>query len=196
MQYQLLKQGLSCQLNDTLSVQLIRQSDFGDIVEMLGNPNVNRFLFFAPSPVAVYEAFFSPIIENSQQAIELNEWPENPTFIIRDNNGHYMGMIGISQVMMLTGNFEVGHQLPEHAWGQGIGTLGCQFATRLAFEQLGAHKVCADCYASNTGSARVLEKSGYSLEGRQTDYYQVDGNFDDRLWFGMTVSQFNDQYKK
>lgn len=195
MQYQLLKQGHSCQLNDTLSIQLIRQSDFDDIVKMLEDPNVNKFLFFAPSPIEVYEAFFSPIIDNTQQAIEQNEWPESPTFIIRNNNGRYMGMIGISQVMMLAGNFEVGHQLPQHAWGQGIGSLGCQFATTLAFEQLGAHKVCADCYASNTGSTRVLEKAGFELEGRLKDYYQIDDGFDDRLWFGMTASQFNKQYK-
>lgn len=195
MQYQLLKQGHSCQLNDTFSIQLIRQSDFDDIVKMLEDPNVNKFLFFAPSPIEVYEAFFSPIIDNTQQTVKQNEWPESPTFIIRDNDGRYMGMIGISQVMMLAGNFDVGHQLPQHAWGQGIGTLGCQFATTLAFEQLGAHKVCADCYASNTGSVHVLEKAGFELEGRQKDYYQIDGGFDDRLWFGMTASQFKERYK-
>jgi len=190
MQYQELKKGLPCQLSDSLTVQLIRQNDFDDIVKMLGNPNVSKFLFFAPAPVEVYEAFFVPIIENTHQAIESGIWPENPTFIIRNSSGNYMGMIGISQVTMLSGNFDVGHQLPEHAWGQGIGTLGCQFATRLAFSQLGAHKVCADCYASNIASARVLEKSGYIMEGIQKDYYQLEDKLDDRLLFGMTTAQY------
>ncbi|MCW8328391.1 GNAT family N-acetyltransferase [Photobacterium sp. SDRW27] len=190
MEYQQLKKGLPCQLNDSLTIRLIRQNDFDDIVEMLGTPNVSKYLFFAPAPVEVYEAFFNPIIKNTQQAIEAEEWPENPTFIIRNNDERYMGMIGISQVMMLKGNFEVGHQLAEHAWGQGIGTLGCQFATQLAFEQLKAHKICADCYAGNIGSARVLEKSGYELEGRQQDYYKIDDHFDDRLLFGLTASQY------
>lgn len=195
-QYQLLKQGHSYQLSETLSVQLIRQSDLADIIKMLENPNVNQYLFFAPSPVEVYEAFFNPIIDNTQQAIKENNWPDSPTFILRDKEGAYMGMIGITPAMMLAGNFEVGHQLPEHAWGKGIGTLGCQFATTLAFEQLGAHKVSADCYASNFGSARVLEKTGFILEGRQQDYYRLEGGFDDRLWFGMTASQFKEQFRK
>ncbi|MCG7585720.1 GNAT family N-acetyltransferase [Photobacterium sp. OFAV2-7] len=194
--YQLLKQGHSCALNDTLSVRLIQQSDFDDIVEMLGNPAVNQYLYFAPSPVEVYEVFFTPIIENTRQAIANKEWPDSPTLVIRDAEGTYMGMLGITPVMMLAGNFEVGHQLPEHAWGQGIGTLGCQFATTLAFEQLGAHKVCADCYAGNFGSVRVLEKTGFILEGRQQDYYRLENGFDDRLWFGITLDQFKVQYPK
>ncbi|NBI55988.1 GNAT family N-acetyltransferase [Photobacterium alginatilyticum] len=194
--YQSLKHGHSCLLNEALSIRLIQQSDFDDIVTMLENPTVNQYLFFAPSPVEVYEAFFTPIIENTQQAIANNEWPDSPTFVIRDTEGTYMGMLGITPVMMLTGNYEVGHQLPEHAWGQGIGTLGCQFATTLAFEQLRAHKVCADCYAGNIGSARVLEKTGFVLEGRQQDYYRLENGFDDRLWFGMTLDQFKAQYPK
>ncbi|WP_299017914.1 GNAT family protein [uncultured Photobacterium sp.] len=190
MQYQKLKQGLPCPLTDDLNIQLIQQDDFSDLVTMLKNPNVTQYLFFAPSPVEVYEAFFMPIIDNTREAIANNEWPESPTFIIRNHSGEFIGMVGLSPAMMLAGNFDVGYQIAEHAWRQGIASTACKFITTLAFEQLDAHKVSADCYAGNTGSIRVLEKSGFTIEGRQRDYYRLDNSFDDRLWFGMSKADF------
>lgn len=172
---------------------LITTRDLDDIIAMLENPKVTKFLFFAPAPEAVYREFFSPIIEQTQQAIELEQWPEHPTVIIRDQQGHFMGMAGLTQVSMLEGNYEVGYQLPEHAWNKGIATAACQLMTQLAFEQLNAHKVCADCYASNIGSVRALEKNNYQLEGRQSDYYQHDGEFDDRVLFGLSLKQYQQQ---
>ncbi len=39
---------------------------------------------------------------------------------------------------------------------------------------MGAHKVAADCFATNIGSYRVMEKNGYVLEGTQKDYYKMN----------------------
>ncbi|UXI04624.1 GNAT family N-acetyltransferase [Photobacterium sp. TY1-4] len=185
-----LQQGFPCVFDDTHSIQLICQEDLAEIVEMLDNPKVSQYLFFAPAPAEVYTAFFTPIIDNTRTAIASAQWPEHPTFILRDQDHRFMGMLGITRNMMLPGNFDVGYQLPEHAWHQGIATRGCQFITQLAFEQLGAHKVCADCYGNNIGSARVLEKNGFVQEGRQAGFYQLDHGVDDRVLFGMTRDQF------
>ena len=95
----------------------------------------------------------------------------------------------------LTGNFEIGFQLPVYAWRKGIATTACKFLTILAFEELNAHKIAADCYFSNIGSAKTLKKCGYRQEGIQKNYYKLDSGFDDRLMFGMTREQFHRIYK-
>lgn len=191
MSIALFKQGKAAPLSETLTIRLITQEDLKDIITMLGNPNVAKYLFFAPAPVEMYEGFFNPIIENTQEAVEKGEWPENPTAIIRDLDGNYMGMTGLPAVMFMQGNFEVGYQLAEHAWGQGIATLTCAFMTRLAFTELNAHKVTADCYLSNVGSYKTMEKCGYVLEGTQKDYYKLESGFDDRVLYGITKTQFD-----
>ncbi|WP_295893837.1 GNAT family protein [uncultured Vibrio sp.] len=191
MSIALFKQGKAAPLSETLTIRLITQEDLKDIITMLGNPNVAKYLFFAPAPVEMYEGFFNPIIENTQEAVEKGEWPENPTAIIRDLDGNYMGMTGLPAVMFMQGNFEVGYQLAEHAWGQGIATLACAFMTRLAFTELNAHKVTADCYLSNVGSYKTMEKCGYILEGTQKDYYKLESGFDDRVLYGITKTQFD-----
>ncbi len=190
MSYQKLKQGEAIPFNESLTIQLIQGSDLHDIIEMLNDDKVNQYLFFAPADNSLYEGFFSPIIENTAQAIKDGVWPDSPTFVIRDQQGQYMGMCAVTAVMFLTGNYEVGYQLPTCAWGKGVATRACQMVTEIGFTELNAHKVSADCYASNAGSYKTLEKNGFTQEGRQTDYYKREQGFDDKLYYGMTAEQF------
>ncbi|NOH78765.1 GNAT family N-acetyltransferase [Vibrio sp. RE86] len=190
MTYEQLRQGQPIPFGDELTIRLIQTDDLKDIIEMLGDDKVNKFLFFAPADDSLYHGFFDPIIENTAQSIKDKVWPDNPTFIIRDQNGKYMGMTAVTQVMFHTGNYEVGYQLASHAWGQGIATQACQLMTAIGFKELNAHKVSADCYASNIGSYKTLEKCGYVQEGRQSDYYKMPEGFDDKLYYGLTKAQY------
>lgn len=190
MSYQKLKQGEAISFNESLNIQLIQASDLQDIIEMLNDDEVNQYLYFAPADNSMFEGFFGPIIENTAQAMKDDVWPDNPTFVIRDQQGKYMGMTAITQVMFLAGNYEVGYQLPVCAWGKGVATRACQMMTELGFTELNAHKVSADCYGSNVGSFKTMEKCGFMQEGRQKDYYKLDQGFDDKLYYGMTAEQF------
>ncbi|MGF1736173.1 GNAT family N-acetyltransferase [Photobacterium satsumensis] len=188
--YSQLKQGESVAFHDSLTIRLIQPSDLNDIISMFDDDQVNQYLFFAPADESLYQGFFTPIIENTQEAISNGVWPDSPTFIIRDSQGRYMGMTAITQVMFCDGNYEVGYQLPAHAWGQGIATSACQLMTRIGFTELESHKISADCYGANIGSYKTLEKCGYQFEGRQKDYYKVEQGFDDKVYYGMTAAQF------
>ncbi|MBN3492476.1 GNAT family N-acetyltransferase [Vibrio neptunius] len=190
MTYTALQSGQSFPLSNTLSIQLIQRDDLNDIIAMLNDNKVNAYLFFAPAADSMYQAFFEPIIENTEQAAEKGSWPDSPTFVIRDQQGHYMGMCGLSKVMFLEGNYEVGYQLPVHAWGKGIATRACRLLTDIAFTELGSHKVSADCYGANIGSYKTMEKCGFSFEGRQVDYYKVESGFDDKVYYGITANQY------
>ncbi|MDD1782719.1 GNAT family N-acetyltransferase [Enterovibrio sp. ZSDZ35] len=185
------KQGHAVSLKDGYTIALISDGDLDDIIEMLQNPNVTEYLFFAPAPEDMYRGYFGPIIEGTKVAIANNEWPETITVIIRDNDGKYMGMCGLPSVMFLTGNYEVGFQFAEHAWGRGLASRGCEFLLALAFEELGAHKVTADCYRSNVGSYKTMEKAGLVKEGCQHDYFNTARGKDDRLLYGITKEQYS-----
>ncbi|KXF81681.1 GNAT family N-acetyltransferase [Enterovibrio coralii] len=185
------KQGHAVSLKDGYTIALISKADLEDIIEMLQNPKVTEYLFFAPAPEEMYRGYFGPIIEGTEQAIANNEWPETITVIIRDNDGKYMGMCGLPAVMFLSGNYEVGFQFAEHAWGKGLASSGCEFLLALAFDELGAHKVTADCYRANVGSYKTMEKAGLVEEGCQIAYFKTENGFDDRLLYGITKAQYD-----
>jgi RimJ/RimL family protein N-acetyltransferase len=193
---ELLKKGEAVYFSERLTISLINQKDFNDITELLSDPNVNKYLFFAPSPVEVYEAFFNPVIEDVKQSIIDEKWSNSPVLIIRDHGNNFMGMVGLTQNHFLPGNFELGYQFPEKAWGKGIATLATEYALNIAFNTLEAYKVNADCYGENIGSKKVLEKSGFIQEGCQKEYYKLDFIIDDKALYGITRQQFIEFQKK
>ena len=67
---------------------------------------------------------------------------------------------------------ELGYWLAEPFWGKGIMTRAVREICREAFKALSIVRIYAAPYAYNTGSRRVLEKAGFTLEGtlRQSVY--------------------------
>ncbi len=186
------KRGQAIPLIEGYTIALIQRSDLNDIIDMLGEPNVTQYLYFAPAPEDVYRGYFGPIIEGTVEAIGHGEWPESPTSVIRDSEGRFMGMVGLHAVMFLQGNYELGFQFTEKAWGNGLASSASAFLLTIAFDVFGAHKVAADCYHSNVGSYKTLLKVGLVEEGRQAAYYKTQTGFDDRLHYGITKAQYND----
>lgn len=190
MEFDKLKQGVTCSWIKGLTVQLISQEDLSDICTLLEDPAVTEFLYFAPAPEELYREYFGAIIKATREAIEREEWAEKISFILRDQAGQFMGIYSLTRTLFLEGNFEVAYMFPRHAWGKGIATAACAFLTRMAFSELGAHKVVADCYANNIGSYTVLEKNGYKLEGCQKAYYKLETGYTDKMLYGLTIEQY------
>ena len=60
---------------------------------------------------------------------------------------------------------ELGYWLAEPFWGRGIMTWAVEEICREAFAVFDIVRIFAEPYAYNTGSRRVLEKAGFTLEG-------------------------------
>lgn len=80
----------------------------------------------------------------------------------------------------------VGYWLAPQFWNRGIATQALMALTAYAFEVFPLHRLQASIFAWNPGSARVVEKCGYRLEGRLRDAIVKDGAVTDELWFGLT----------
>lgn len=61
---------------------------------------------------------------------------------------------------------EIGYWLGEAFWGRGIVTEALMMVTEHAFAQANLLRLFALPFADNVPSARVLEKAGYTCEGR------------------------------
>lgn len=63
---------------------------------------------------------------------------------------------------------EIGWRLRPDRWGRGYAIEAAERMTRFAFEGLEAPLLCAICDPANAKSARVMEKLGMRLRGRET----------------------------
>jgi ribosomal-protein-alanine N-acetyltransferase len=61
---------------------------------------------------------------------------------------------------------EIGYWLGRQFWGQGIATAAVRALSEYGLAHFDLVRLYATVYAPNLASARVLEKAGYTLEGR------------------------------
>jgi len=82
---------------------------------------------------------------------------------------------------------EIGYWLGEPFWGGGITTRAVCAVTEYAFANFDLMRLFATVFAWNPASARVLEKSGYSLEGRMRKSATKDGQVIDQLLYAKVL---------
>jgi [ribosomal protein S5]-alanine N-acetyltransferase len=79
---------------------------------------------------------------------------------------------------------EIGYVFHRDQWGKGFGTECVALMSDFAFESLHLHKLHAIVVDANIGSARILEKNGYVLEGKLRDHFFIDEKYYNALLYG------------
>lgn len=106
-------------------------------------------------------------------------------FAIEYNN-EAVGSIGlILQNDIETGTAELGYWLGEAVWGQGIGTSALRAFATWAFAEFNLRRLYATVMVDNSGSRRLLEKTGFVLEGILRQHALKDGVVKDQACYGL-----------
>jgi ribosomal-protein-alanine N-acetyltransferase len=87
-------------------------------------------------------------------------------------------------------NAYLGYAVAEAANGRGYATTAVREATRIAFEELGLHRVQAAVVPRNAASIRVLEKAGFRREGLAERYLLIAGTWEDHVLFAVTRDEY------
>lgn len=84
---------------------------------------------------------------------------------------------------------EMGYVFHREHWGKGYGKESVAIMSDFAFEILELHKLHASVADANVGSAQILIKNGFELEGRLRDHYYVDNKYYDALLYGKIAGR-------
>ncbi len=79
----------------------------------------------------------------------------------------------------------IGYWLGEAYWGRGIATEALVHTSAHAFARFDFERLQAEVFEYNQASARVLEKVGYTLEGRLSRNCLKDGRVVDELIYAL-----------
>lgn len=80
---------------------------------------------------------------------------------------------------------EVGYGLDPAYWRKGYVTEALDALLSYAFEELQLHRLEADVDPRNVGSIRTLEKMGFQREGLMRERWQVNGEIQDAVFYGL-----------
>ena len=99
-----------------------------------------------------------------------------------------VGTVSLLDVSSIHARAEVGYWVGVQHWGSGYCTEAIGLLVSFAEAHFGLTRLVGRCIASNVASARVLEKAGFSLEGRQVKHLLHQGRYEDMLLFGRCNS--------
>lgn len=82
----------------------------------------------------------------------------------------------------------MGYSLDQAYNGRGYTTEAVSYVLNFAFRELKLHRVEAGVMPSNTGSIRVLEKSGFTREGLSRENLEINGKRESHYMFSKLVT--------
>jgi ribosomal-protein-alanine N-acetyltransferase len=97
-----------------------------------------------------------------------------------------IGSIGLHlQADILRKNAEIGYWLAEEHWGKGIAVNAIRQITEMGFKDMDIVRIFARIYGTNMPSQKVIEKSGFKLEGRFEKTIFKNNEFLDELIYAI-----------
>jgi RimJ/RimL family protein N-acetyltransferase len=80
---------------------------------------------------------------------------------------------------------EIGYSIRRDLWGQGFGSEAVATLIAFGFERLDLRRLEADADPRNAASIRLLEKLGFVREGYLRERWEIDGEIQDAVYFGL-----------
>jgi RimJ/RimL family protein N-acetyltransferase len=91
-----------------------------------------------------------------------------------------------SALMAVHRSTEIGISILEAYQGQGYGTESIRWVTDWAFREAGMHRVGISALGWNERAAKLYQRLGFKLEGRQREIFWRDGQWWDYILMAMT----------
>ncbi len=155
-------------------------ADSQDVSHYANNKNIAanlRNVFPYPYTLADAEGYIRSCVENSEERQICR------AIVV---NGRAAGSVGIfCGTDVYEKSAELGYWLAEEFWGNGIMTEAVKQLCQEAFDRFDIIRIYAEPFAYNTGSRRVLEKAGFSLEGIMKKGVFKNGQIQDYCMYAL-----------
>jgi len=106
--------------------------------------------------------------------------------IVPRRGGPLIGTIGFHTISVSHRSAEIAYDIAPSHWGRGVATACCRALVRWGFDARGYMRIQATALESNMASVRVLQKSGFQLEGKLRNFRCVRGTPAD-FWLYSTI---------
>jgi [ribosomal protein S5]-alanine N-acetyltransferase len=168
------------------ATRLVTLEDAPILAELL---RVNRD-FLAPWDPVRDDAYFT---DGGQRAViddALERCQQGSTLphVILDESHRVVGRVTLNGIVR--GPFQscsLGYWLGAAANGRGLASFAVANIVRVAFDELGLHRVQAETLLHNTRSRRVLERNGFVHFGVAPAYLNIAGTWQDHAMYQVVA---------
>ncbi len=172
-----------------LEMRPFRRRDLDALVDAAADslPDLSKWLPWAHSGYGRRDALV--FLRDSVSA-----WGEGRAFdfTIRyvDDPGFHVGNASVWYTSRQSRVGEVGYWIRSSETGKGVATEATARILKVAFDELGLHRVVLRIAVGNRGSERVAEKLGFIREGLLRQELQVNGEWMDHSVWGLLEDEY------
>lgn len=150
------------------------------------------------SDSAIQSMYAEPIYTTKQEVKELldkyiNSYGKDYYYrwaIILKETGECIGQIAYFLVDSKNHFAEAEYCIGTSFQKRGLATEATKAVIKYGFDRINLHKVQICHKSINIASRRVIEKCGFVYEGALRDFFYMDGQYVDRLYYSILKSEF------
>lgn len=164
----------------------IVEQDWIDIHTYAALPEVSRFQSWGPNTEEETKAFVNQILNEAKIEPRLRY----AYAIIEKENNTMIGSceLNIRDIPNRTG--EVAYIIHPEYWRKGYATEAAKQMIQFGFTTFNLHRIFATCDTRNTASAKVLEKTGMTLEGRMREDLLIKDGWRDSYLYSVLEQEW------
>jgi len=171
---------------ERVSIRPLKFSDASDLYENVKDKEIVAWTMTIPHPYPKDGAL--KFIRKARY--NMRKKRSYPFGIVLKETGKVIGVVELMTFDWKNKNAEIGYWLGRKYWGEGLMIDAVKLVLRFGFGGLKLHRIYGKLFEENTGSARILEKSGFKLEGRMREERYRYGKWHDALRYGILESEF------
>lgn len=166
-------------LTERLQLRGLTPADLDDLHDLFGRDDVSRFLNWEPMSRDQAAA----LLERRLTQTRVEKEGDGFAFALEErDSGRFVGEVVLKWTSAESRQGEIGWSLHPDAQGKGYATEAARELLRYGFEDMGLHRIVAECDPRNVGSIRVMERLGMRREADHVDAMWLKGE-----WVGSTV---------
>lgn len=173
---------------ERINLRKLKPSDTEFIYQNAKDKKVTRFTFVIPPPFTLKRA--KEFIQKTQK-----EWRKKKAFefgIKFKKTKELIGTIKLSEINSKNKNANVGFWLSSKYWGRHLAKEALELILDFGFKKLKLKRIQARVLDKNFRAQKLLEKSGFKLEGRLRKATFFKNRWYDDLIYGL----LNEEYQK
>lgn len=166
---------------DRLLLREFVVADWTAVYAYQTHPSYLRFYHWEQRLPDEVQAFVQRFVDNQQAEPRIRF----QLAVVLPGSQQLIGNCGIRLPEVEAYEAEIGYELDPAHWGKGYATEVAREMVAFGFNELGLHRITADCIAENHASAHVLQKIGLRQEGRLREKEWFKGRWWDTLLFSI-----------
>lgn len=162
-----------------------RPTDLEDSLTIVGDDQVTRWLSFDSLNRDQQAKRLSEVIDRASQRPRTEYY----LAITTTTSDRLIGFarLGLSGVRAA----KLGYAVAADRWRKGYATDAVRTLTTYAFDTLGLHRVTAAIGPDNHSSLRLIERLGFTYEGRLRDHVYTNGAWRDSLLYSVLAHEWS-----